>query len=88
MKKGISATIVWDSQKVLFDIRVFLFCFSDKCMSGKIVKIEKKVLPNRYKIEVDFFEPSFFEKEAYPNAEFTINEASRVLGRGIVDEVL
>ncbi|RXK58565.1 hypothetical protein ESA94_18205 [Lacibacter luteus] len=78
------ANIEWISQNVSLGKRVFLFCFGDKCMSGRITEFKKIGMVNEFEIWVDFIEPDFFNKELESNNTFTINEASKILGKGEV----
>lgn len=78
------ATIKWLSENVLIGERAFLFCFGEKCMSGKIKEFKKLNSFNDFDIWVDFIEPDFFKKELINNNGFTINEASKILGKGKV----
>jgi len=78
------ATIKWLSQKVLIGKRAFLFCFGEKCMSGKIIELKKIKGIDEFEILVEFIEPDFFREELINTNSFTINEASKVLGKGRV----
>ncbi|NQX52084.1 hypothetical protein HQN86_00510 [Pedobacter panaciterrae] len=74
--------IIWESVTVLLKERIFLFCFGEKCMSGKISNIVKLDSLNEFEIEVEFIEPDYFADELTPGNSFTIREASKVLGVG------
>lgn len=78
------ATVKWLSQNVLIGKRAFLFCFGESCMSGKIRELKKLNTTDEFEIWVDFIEPDFFKKELINSNSFTINEASKVLGKGKV----
>lgn len=79
------ATIEWLNKNVHIEKRVFLFCFQEKCMSGKIRELMKLNDINKYEIFVDFIEPYFFKDEVKEGNVFTINEASKILAKGKVD---
>lgn len=64
--------------------KAFLFCFGEKCMSGKIREFKKLNATDEFEIWVDFIEPDFFNKELINSNSFTVNEASKVLGKGKV----
>lgn len=85
---SIIGNITWKSHSVALSKKPFLFCFNDKCMSGKIKTLRKLKSDKEFEIEVVFIEPDFFEKEAVVDGEFTIREASRILGEGIVTKVV
>jgi len=76
--------IVWESKTVLLGKSVYLFCFADKCMSGRIISIKQLDNPNEFEIIFDFIQPEYFANELTSGNNFTINEASKVLGRGII----
>ena len=78
------ATIKWLSQNVLIGKRAFLFCFGERCMSGKIKELKKLNAADEFEIWVEFIEPDFFKQELINSNGFTINEASKVLGKGKV----
>lgn len=78
------ANIQWESKNVLIGYRAFLFCFGEKCMSGKIKEIQPLAKDDTLNIEVEFIEPSFFSNEALSGSAFTIREASNVLAKGVV----
>ena len=80
------ATIIWFSETVVLDKRAYLFCFKDKCMSGRIEELVKLSSFNEYKIFVEFINPDYFKDELVNNNNFTINEASRILGEGRVEK--
>jgi hypothetical protein len=79
--------IKWLSNNVIFGKRVFLFCFGEKCMSGRINELKKSSIENEFEILVDFIEPDYFRSELVIGNFFTINEASKILGKGEVKEV-
>ncbi|RYE21838.1 MAG: hypothetical protein EOP51_14655 [Sphingobacteriales bacterium] len=78
------ATIVWLSETVLLDRRPYLFCFGEKCMSGKITTIEPVDNSDEFVVWVDFIEPMYFEENIVRGNSFTVNEASVVLANGKV----
>jgi translation elongation factor EF-Tu-like GTPase len=80
--------ITWKSHDVTLSKRPFLFCFGDKCMSGRIKTLNKVRSDKEFQVEVDFIEPAFFENEAVVGSKFTIREASRVLGEGVVTRLI
>lgn len=88
MTKGIKGNINWSSKNVQLCERIFLFCFEEKCMSGRINRLIKSKLPNQFEIHVDFIEPEFFKDELIVHNTFTIREASKVLGKGEVIEII
>ncbi|HMR85488.1 MAG TPA: hypothetical protein PKE30_20225 [Niabella sp.] len=57
-------------------------------MSGRIKAIRKKRSDNEFEVEVSFIEPTFFEDEAIVGGKFTVREASRILGEGVVVKVV
>jgi hypothetical protein len=75
--------IKWQSKNVALAERAFLCCFGDKCMSGMVKKL-REIAPDYFEIELEFIEPRFFQHELFAGNRFTINEASRILGEGIV----
>jgi hypothetical protein len=87
MKRGIVGHIIWRSKDVFLDKRVFLFCFGEKCMSGRINKFHRISSQYQFEIDVDFIEPAFFQSDAVVGSYFVIREASNVLGEGTVKEV-
>jgi hypothetical protein len=80
------AIIKWTSKKVLLSKSVFLFCFGEKCMSGKIIEFKKLNVMNEFEILVNFIEPDYFKEDIIIDNNFTINEASKILGTGNVTE--
>lgn len=84
--KNIKAQIKWKSDKVVITKRPFLICFGEKCMSGKIEYLQR-VDNNTFKVEISFIEPEYFQKELTVGNQFTINEASKILATGRVDEI-
>jgi len=85
---GIIGDINWKSTNVILDKRIFLFCFNDRCMSGKIKGIRKLRLSKGFEIEVNFIEPDFFKEDAIIGNHFTIQEASKILGEGKVKAIV
>ena len=67
------AIVRWLSQNVLFKKGIFLFCFENKCMSGKIQELKKLDRESEFEILVDFIEPDFFNNEIANGNCFTIN---------------
>lgn len=88
MKSGIIGNVEWHSKNVIIGKRAFLFCIEDKCMSGRINDFRQLNSQNNYEIKVDFIEPHYFIKEAKVGVNFTITEASNILGVGNIKEVL
>jgi hypothetical protein len=84
---SIKGRIKWQSSNVLMGKRVFLFCFGQKCMSGRINDFKKANKPFEFDIWVDFIQPEYFREEFVINNSFTINEASKILGNGKVKEI-
>jgi hypothetical protein len=76
--------ITWLSTNVFLEKRAFLFCFGEKCMSGRISKLKKSSIDSEFEICVDFIEPDYFKSELVIGNLFTINEASKILGKGEV----
>jgi hypothetical protein len=83
--KGILADVDWISRHVIIsEGSILLFCFDEKCMSGKISVLKCLAENNYFQIEVEFIDGNYFrDVEA---KDFTINEASKVLGYGKVIE--
>lgn len=79
--------IKWLSNSVILEKRAFLFCFGEKCMSGRINKLKKTRIDNEFEISVDFIEPDYFKNELVIGNFFTINEASKILGKGEIKEI-
>lgn len=79
--------IKWLSNKVQLEKRSFLFCFENKCMSGRVSEITQSDNENEYEILVEFIEPDYFKNELIIGNLFTINEASKILGKGEVNEI-
>jgi len=86
--KGLKGSITWQSESVLLEKRIFLFCFGEKCMSGRIDSFQKLNASNQFEIDVEFIEPDFFGNELVLGNNFTIREASRVLGKGEIKGIL
>jgi len=84
----IKGYVKWQSNNVLIGKRVFLFCFGQKCMSGQIVDFQKTNKPEEFEIWVDFIEPDYFQDDFVTDNSFTINEASKILAKGKVKEIL
>ena len=80
------ATIKWLSQNVLIGKSSFLFCFGEKCMSGKIIEIKELNAIDEFEILVNFIDPDYFQEDIVIDNHFTINEASKILGKGKVKE--
>lgn len=78
------ANIKWKSSSVILGKSEYLFCFNEKCMSGKITRIKNLRIKDEYEIQVVFIEPDFFKKEALAGSSFTIREASKILAAGKV----
>lgn len=74
--------IVWESKTVILGKRVYLFCFGDKCMSGRITSIKQLCDPNEFEIIFDFIQPEYFANDLKLGNSFTINEVSKILGKG------
>jgi hypothetical protein len=74
--------IIWESKTVVLGKSVYLFCFGNKCMSGRITDIKQLDNPNEFEIIFDFIQPEYFANELTSGNRFTINEVSNVLGRG------
>ena len=79
---NIIGLVKWNSNNVLIGKRVFLFCFCQKCMSGRINEIQKTNKPNEFKIWINFIEPDYFKDNIVLDNSFTMNEASKILGKG------
>lgn len=80
--------VKWKSDKVLIGNRVFLFCFGEKCMSGRIESFQKTAILNEFNIWVEFIKPDYFQDEYVIGKPFTINEASSILAKGKVKDVI
>lgn len=78
----VKGNVIWESKTVLLKERIFLFCFGEKCMSGRVNVIKKLNYLNEYEIEVDFIEPDYFANELITGNKFSIREASKILGSG------
>ncbi|ATL49404.1 hypothetical protein COR50_20710 [Chitinophaga caeni] len=76
--------IKWESKGVIIGRRAFLFCFGDKCMSGKILDFHQMPEPDKFEIAVSFIEPEFFRAELVVGNKFTIREGYKVLAEGVV----
>ena len=76
--------ITWLNNKITLKRRVILFCFGEKCMSGRIEKLKESINDNEFEILVDFIEPDYFKDELIIGDFFTINEASKILTKGEV----
>lgn len=76
-----------NSNNVILEKRAILFCFGEKCMSGRIEELKKSSTDNEFEILVDFIEPDYFKSELVIGNFFTINEASKILGKGEVKEI-
>ncbi|WP_293916357.1 hypothetical protein [Sphingobacterium sp. UBA5789] len=76
--------ITWLNNKITLKRRVILFCFGEKCMSGRIEKLKESSNDNEFEILVDFIEPDYFKDELIIGDFFTINEASKILTKGEV----
>lgn len=77
--------INWYSENVILEKRVFLFCFGFKCMTGRINTLKKIEHKNEYEIYVEFIEPDYLNNELINGNNFTINEGSKILGKGTVN---
>jgi len=82
------ATIIWSSKNVLLGKRAFLFCFGEKCMSGKIIELKQINTFDQFEIIVNFIEPDFFEVDLVIGNHFTIRESSKILGEGQVTGIM
>ena len=80
--------IKWESKTVLLAKRIYLFCFDEKCMSGRITDLKELPSTNQFEIRVNFIEPKYFEKEMIRGNYFTVREASKILGQGSIMEVV
>ncbi len=86
--KKIRVNIIWQNENVVFEERIFLFCFGQKCMSGKITLIKDSGATNEFEVWIDFIDPTFFKDEFIVGNYFTINESSRVLAKCQIKEIL
>jgi hypothetical protein len=84
--KDIIGKITWQNHNVILEKRVFLFCFGEKCMSGRINKLKKSDESDTFEICINFIEPSYFHDELVSGNNFTINEASKILATGEITE--
>lgn len=84
----IKGSIEWESSRVLIGKRIFLFCFGQKCMSGRISDFQTTGQSKIYTIWVSFIEPEFFQEDLVIGNCFTINEASNILGKGKVIQIM
>jgi hypothetical protein len=57
-------------------------------MSGRISDFLKTNKPDEFDIWVDFIEPEYFQDDFVIDNNFTINEASKILGNGKVKEIM
>ncbi|MBL7811114.1 MAG: hypothetical protein JNL57_02735 [Bacteroidetes bacterium] len=57
-------------------------------MSGKIRDFKKLNTIDEFEIWVDFIEPDYFKEDFVIDNCFTINEASKILGKGKVKEIM
>jgi len=82
------AYLNWQSKSVkIVKSTILLFCFEEKCMSGRILKIANRNNLDEFEISVEFIEPNYFLNELVEGNIFTVREASIVLGKGIVIEI-
>lgn len=81
-------TVEWKSDKVLIGNRIFLFCFGEKCMSGRIESFQKTDILNEFNIWVEFIKPDYFQDNYVIDNSFTINEASSILAKGKVKDLI
>jgi len=57
-------------------------------MSGRINNLKKTNKPYEFDIWVDFIEHEYFQDDFVIDNSFTINEASKILGKGKVKEIM
>ena len=94
MESGIYAHINWYTRKVILTERLILFCFGElylreKCMTGKIETLKQITDSHEFEFEikVTFIEPDYFREEGVIGKNFSIREASIILGEGIVTQI-
>ena len=55
-------------------------------MPGRINEFQKTNKPDEFEIWVDFIEPDYFQDDFVIDNSFTINEASKILGKGKISK--
>ena len=79
--KNIKYQFGWKESESQLKGKVFLFCIEEKCMSGKVAKVEK-IGVDLFEIEINFIDPNYFESDLSFGKDITIQEASKVVSKG------
>ena len=78
---GVKGNVIWERKTVLSKELIFLFCFGEKCMSGKVNGNRKFDYLNEY--EIDFIRPDYFANELITvDNKLIIREVYKISGNG------
>ena len=64
-----------------------LFCIDGRCMSGRVTELDS-LGDDQFEIAVRFIEPSYFNEYYQVGRKITLQEASKVLGEGVISQIL